>query len=310
MEVQLTQQQPSPVSVKTLKRYQCSFKGCSAAFTKTFRLSRHLRTHTGERPFLCDIDGCEKSFACRSYLNKHKKRPHTSIGQTLDGVKPKKKEKRYNCDQCIKEFKNKFLLKTHLATHTGEKPFKCDQCDQAFALKSRLIRHRKLHMGYRCHSLGCSFVAEKWSELRRHVSSEHKSSFRCDDCEREFVTNSVLKAHRKAHKFECPNEGCDKLFARKSYLQEHVTKYHSLPSKPCQHAGCDRSFQDDVILAQHTLSHLNLGSDDQFMERPIVFPCRKIFAQELSGYQPSDTEKAEIIAKDKAFRKETTMIFS
>ncbi|MTI11615.1 hypothetical protein E1189_00660, partial [Sansalvadorimonas verongulae] len=33
-------------------------------------------THTGERPFVCHLDGCNKSFASSGNLTKHKRSVH------------------------------------------------------------------------------------------------------------------------------------------------------------------------------------------------------------------------------------------
>ncbi len=48
-------------------QYQC--KVCNKGFARRDHLDRHMRVHTGEKPFKCDI--CYKSFTDSSYLNRH-----------------------------------------------------------------------------------------------------------------------------------------------------------------------------------------------------------------------------------------------
>ena len=45
--------------------------GCDRAFSLSFNLKTHLRTHTGDRPFVCSFDDCDKRFSQSSNLRVH-----------------------------------------------------------------------------------------------------------------------------------------------------------------------------------------------------------------------------------------------
>ncbi|CRK89352.1 CLUMA_CG003110, isoform A [Clunio marinus] len=50
------------------KPYVCDFPGCSRAFTQSGQLKTHQRLHTGERPFQCSFVGCQMRF---THANRH-----------------------------------------------------------------------------------------------------------------------------------------------------------------------------------------------------------------------------------------------
>ena len=54
------------------KPYVCNFQGCKKAFTTQGHLTDHKRRHSGERPFICDI--CGQKFMRSSILKIHLKR--------------------------------------------------------------------------------------------------------------------------------------------------------------------------------------------------------------------------------------------
>ncbi|KAI9679897.1 MAG: hypothetical protein M1817_004912 [Caeruleum heppii] len=61
----------SKVSMSTQKKHKC--KVCDKRFTRPSSLQTHMYSHTGEKPFSCDMDGCGRHFSVVSNLRRHRK---------------------------------------------------------------------------------------------------------------------------------------------------------------------------------------------------------------------------------------------
>ncbi|KAG5272187.1 hypothetical protein AALO_G00162620 [Alosa alosa] len=100
---------------------------CNKVIQGAGKLPRHMRTHTGEKPYMCTI--CEVRFTRQDKLKIHM-RKHTG-------------ERPYICLHCNSKFVHNYDLKNHLRIHTGVRPYQCEHCYKSFTRSDHLHRHLK-----------------------------------------------------------------------------------------------------------------------------------------------------------------------
>uniref|UniRef100_A0A6J0SYE1 C2H2-type domain-containing protein n=1 Tax=Pogona vitticeps TaxID=103695 RepID=A0A6J0SYE1_9SAUR len=131
----------------------CKCTECGKSFKEKNAFVKHLKIHSGERPYICLI--CGKNFTKKSSLVIHQ-RIHS-------------RSKPFACNDCGKTFGQKSNLLIHNKTHIlkkvnnsksltcvskhpdrserqrAEKSYRCPECKKTFVLHKNLIKHQKTH---------------------------------------------------------------------------------------------------------------------------------------------------------------------
>jgi uncharacterized Zn-finger protein len=228
------------------KPFTCRY--CDKIFPINDNYLRHERTHTGERPYQCLIEGCEKSFSDPSARNRHMN-SHT-------GDKP------FVCtwEDCGAAYTRSKTLSDHINLHTGETPYACLECPQRFATVDRFKSHKLLHVAVKpiaCTWPGCTVRFDKASRLPDHMR-RHTGEKPCvctwEGCDKRFATPSDLRGHQRVHtderKFMCHYPNCGRTYPKNTYLEFHIAADHD-PSKKLKCSRCPETFADPRYLRKH-----------------------------------------------------------
>jgi hypothetical protein len=203
--------------------FTCQY--CPARFNHKSNRNRHKLTHTGKKPYVCDV--CKKAFARSDDCANHARRcnPEARAAKALGRQqemqeKIARREIGYACDGGEKSF----------TTHIGLFQHKrhCDREREAQAAEA-LARHQAKLAVQQDNAVQAGAANEEQedggsiTQTARDSGASREKRFACGYCAARFAQQSHLTEHVHVHKGERPYlcNDCDRSFTRRSDLTRH-----------------------------------------------------------------------------------------
>ncbi|KAH8351154.1 hypothetical protein KR084_008092 [Drosophila pseudotakahashii] len=148
---------------------------CGNNITGKSSFDRHLRKHSGIRPFQCEL--CPARFLSSGELKGHQVM-HTG-------------DRKFQCRYCERTYVNYSGRLRHERTHTNDRPFVCAQCGKSFTNSYILKNHMLIHTGERLFRL-VNDLLYKCKIVQTNLN-------RCELCHRSFARPTHLKTHYRSN---------------------------------------------------------------------------------------------------------------
>lgn len=290
--------------------FQCMH--CPKKFPFQSALTKHMRTHTGERQYVCSQ--CARAFHCKTDLAKHTlhRHPHTTVDAAVTSTVAQENENTLragiaeqtpsvnSCVRNVPVLKADVSYDENCGTHvvqsqnTGTllKSYKCEECGKICYEKRSLEVHKRIHTGERPHTCPtCGLQFRQTGALCRHLRNVHEGrrDYACNVCGKRFGEKASRDDHFRIHTGERPYtcDLCPKYCISKTALLIHKKSHSSAFSHAC--ILCGKCFRYSGSLVRHMKVH----TGEEIQKPHQCKECEKCFSttSELKSHERTHTKE-------------------
>ncbi|XP_052271514.1 oocyte zinc finger protein XlCOF6-like [Dreissena polymorpha] len=198
--------------------HACEF--CGKRFRTPSLLIRHCRTHTGEKPFRCDVCGMSNIRNRDSIGSLPFSSSNAPIASAIAEKAVFNENRELSCCFCVRKFcwKSRF--------HTKERPFVCNKCGQGYEETDPQGACAQVHSTENTRSLYTKYAPKATVYANKAVLDEN--GYRCPVCRQMVAYRYTLLEHMVTHTKEKPFRCafCVAKFTLRDSLNQHINKVH------------------------------------------------------------------------------------
>lgn len=210
---------------------------CGKDFLEASKLKRHMITHTGDKAFKCEYEGCEKSFSLKFNLSTHEK--------IHRGEKP------YICtfDKCEKAFSQQINLRVHYGIHLNHKNRRLNE------IVGKYEEDAKVDKSEFAATAAPKQETKSCSETENEMPWILQNSGNNDNDNTSVFSGKAsveVNEERDADKIKCIRNNCRETFPTKNIMKSHFYEMHCKPVFKCP--DCLGTFNGVEELKSHILT--------------------------------------------------------
>lgn len=309
---------------KTADKVYETCEKCDKRYLASY-MKIHLRCHSGERPFSCDV--CSQSFKQKSHLLSHVLR-HTG-------------EKPYSCSLCKASYTQSFRLKEHMKKCIEEKDSNGKSHDEEGNKVNRKTGKGKVKVGRKNEfACNCGATFKRQVLLTNHkqkctwnTESDHSTDVSDeeipyhDDSDDEIEPKSSWVGNKGSAKREKQDRGppakevekvkqftcskCDRLFKDFRLYKDHLKEHNSSFTEVCEE--CGMVFRRASALTFHQKMNHNKSNDEWsygYSDEKEVHVKKEIVSSDEEEFEQVPVEPVSVKTEDgkaskKASRRES-----